>query len=159
MFCFEGSYQIKMAKSYITEHLHRSTLNHDQLEFVVELCNEHDDLIRVRFQSRHSTQKKYTATVQFDETKLQPIEGWYCTCASGAREVGMCCHVTALLWHMGVEGTMIRTSTHPRSADKLFAAIDNSMHFSDDETDSDDENGSFIVPDRRAQMDEHTDSD
>lgn len=148
-----------MAKSYITEHLHRSTLNHDQLEFVVELCNEHDDLIRVRFQSRHSTQKKYTATVQFDETKLQPIEGWYCTCDSGAREVGMCCHVTALLWHMGVEGAIIRTSKHPRSANKLFAAIDNSTRFSDDESDSDGEDESFPVPFRGPQMDEDTDSD
>jgi hypothetical protein len=63
------------------------------------------------------------------------------------------------LWHHSLKGPIIRTSKHPRSADKLFAAIDNRMHFSDDEADSDDENGSFIVLCRRPQMDEDTVSD
>ncbi|CAF5168471.1 unnamed protein product, partial [Rotaria magnacalcarata] len=38
-----GSYQIKMAKSYIVDHLQQSDINEEQLEFVVELCGEHDD--------------------------------------------------------------------------------------------------------------------
>ncbi|CAF0850898.1 unnamed protein product [Adineta ricciae] len=54
-----------------------------------------------------------------------------------SREVGMCSHTTALLWHMGVDGETI-SSTHPSSTTKLLAAIDNSMLFSEQEADSDD---------------------
>ncbi|CAF4545500.1 unnamed protein product [Rotaria sp. Silwood2] len=75
----------------------------------------------------------------------QPIQGWYCTCASGAREVGMCSHVTALLWHLGVERAVVATSMHPLAAVKLLDAIDDSMKFSDDENDSDAENQSSLV--------------
>ena len=54
----------------------------------------------------------------------QPIEAWHCTCSAGAREVGMCSHVTALLWHLGVNRTVIPTDTHPLSASRLINAID-----------------------------------
>ncbi|CAF2797387.1 unnamed protein product [Rotaria sp. Silwood2] len=133
-----------MAKSYIREHLRHSDINEEQMEFLVELCKEQDDLIRARFQSRHSNQKRHVATIQFDEEKEQPIQGWYCTCTSGAREVGMCSHVTALLWHLGVQRALVQTAVHPLAADKLLKAVDDSMKFSDDETDSDDENQSIL---------------
>lgn len=142
-----GSYQIKMAKAYITDHFQQSYLDEDQLEFIVELCEGHDDLIRARFQSRHSNQKKHIATVQFDEHNEQSITGWYCTCAAGGREVGMCSHITALLWHLGVERGTIPASTHPLSASKLLTAIDTSMTFSDQEnsSDSDHDNDNFRI--------------
>jgi len=72
-----GSYQIKMAKSYIVEHLRPSDINEEQIEFTVELCREHEDLIRARFQSRHSNRKRHVATIQFNEKDEQPIQGWY----------------------------------------------------------------------------------
>ncbi|CAC5387950.1 unnamed protein product [Mytilus coruscus] len=31
------------------------------------------------------------------------IEGWYCTCKSGARVVGCCAHVASLLWYLGYQ--------------------------------------------------------
>ncbi|CAF4647071.1 unnamed protein product, partial [Rotaria magnacalcarata] len=49
----------------------------------------------------------------------------------------MCSHITALLWHIGVERAMVPTSTHPLSASKSLTAIDDSMKFSDDEYNSD----------------------
>ena len=131
-----------MAKSYITEHLRPSHINDEELEFVVELCREYPDLIRGKFQSRHSNQKTHTATIQFVDHQQQPIQGWYCTCSSGGREVGMCSHVTALLWHLGVEGATIRLSSHPLSVARLLVAVDNSMQFTDSETDPDEDNGS-----------------
>jgi len=79
-------------------------------------------------------------TIQFDEEKGQPIQSWYCTCTSDAREVGMCSHVTASLWHLGVQRALVQTSVHPLAADKLLEAVDDSMKFSDDKTGSDDEN-------------------
>ncbi len=74
--------------------------------------------------------------VQFDEQSEQPIIGWYCTCSAGGREVGMCSHVTALLWQMGVERAMLPTSIHPLSVSRLLTAIDTSMQFSDEESNS-----------------------
>jgi len=79
-------------------------------------------------------------TIQFDEEKEQPIQSSYCTRTSGAREVGMCSHVTALLLHLGVQRALVQTSVHPLAADKSLEAVDDSMKFSDDEADSDDEN-------------------
>jgi hypothetical protein len=134
-----------MAKSYILEHLRQSDINEELMEFTVELCKEHEDLIRARFQSRHSKQKRHIATVQFNEEDEQSIQGWYCTCASGAREVDMCSHLTALLWHLGVERAALPTSVHLLAAIKLLDAIDDSMKFSDDENESDAENQSSVA--------------
>ncbi|CAF4022788.1 unnamed protein product, partial [Rotaria sp. Silwood1] len=132
-----------MAKSYIIDHLQQSDINNEQLEFIVELCEDHDDLVRARFQSRHSNHKKHIATVQFNEKKKQPIIAWYCTCSAGGREVGMCSHITALLWHLGVERAMVPASIHPLSGTKLLTAIDDSMKFSDDEYNSDNDGNDY----------------
>ena len=134
-----------MAMSYILEHLRPSNINDEQMEFIVELCKEHEDLVRAQFQSRHSKQKQYIATLQFNEKEQQPIQGWYRTCTSSAREVGMCSYVTALLWHLGVERAVITTSVHPHAAVKVLDAVDDSMKFSDDETNSDTDNQSFLA--------------
>ena len=146
-----------MAKSYIVDHFQQSYINEEQLEFVVELCEGDDDLIRARFQSRHSNHKKHIAPVQFDEQKEQPIIGWYCTCSSGSREVGMCSHITALLWHLGVERAVVSTSTHPLSASKLLTAIDDSMKFSDIEYDSD--NDIDLTPHVNTKVNNNNDKD
>ena len=135
-----------MAKSYIIDHLQQSDINNEHLEFIVELCEGHEDLVRAKFQSRHSNHKKHIATVQFNEENEQPITAWYCTCSVGGRQVGMCSHITALLWHLGVERAMIPTSTHPLSASKLLTAIDDSMQFSNDEYNSDNDVSDFRGP-------------
>ena len=94
---FSDNYQIKQANTYIYEYLRPSYFDEDDLEFIVELCDKYEDLVRVRFQSRHNSQKNYIATVQFDDKQDQPIQGWFCTCASESRTVGCCAHITALL--------------------------------------------------------------
>jgi hypothetical protein len=136
-----GTYQIRMAKSYIQEHLIPSILNEDELEFVVELCATQNDLVRVRFQSRHSNQKHHVVTVQFDETKENPIRDYYCTCNSGSREVGCCVHTAAILWHLGVRKGEIDCTMYPLLAVKLLQAVDDSMQYTqfDDETDDDED--------------------
>ena len=58
----------------------------------------------------------------------------------------MCSHITALLWHLEVQRAMMLTSTHPLSALKLLTAIDDSMQFSDDEYNSDNDTGDFRGP-------------
>ncbi|CAF1469297.1 unnamed protein product [Adineta steineri] len=111
----KSSYQIRMAKSYIADHLQQSYINDKQLAFTVELCERHDDLVRVPFQSRHSNRKKYIATIQFNEQDEKPITEWYCTCFVGGGEV----------------------------TTKLLNAINNSMTFSDQEDNSANDDGYF----------------
>ena len=101
----------------------------------MELCEGLDDLLRARFLSRHSNHKKHVGTVQFYEKKQQPIIGWYCTYFSGGCEVGICSHITALLWHLRAARAMVPTSTHPLSAFKLLTAFDDSIKFLDIEDD------------------------
>ncbi|CAM4906565.1 unnamed protein product [Rotaria socialis] len=134
-----GTYQIRMAKSYILEHITTSILNDDDLEFIVELCPKQSDLVRVRFQSGHSNNKCHTATVQFDETVINPIVGYYCTCISGSREVGCCSHVAAVLWHRGVQRAAINPATDPLSAVNSMQSVHDSIYhtFADEEPDDD----------------------
>lgn len=138
---FSGNYQIKQSKYYITEHIQPSYLDENDLEFIVELCNQHSDLLRVRFHSRHISTKYHTATVQFDDAHDQPIQAWFCTCASGARTVGCCVHVTAILWHMGVNRGEINHSLHPLSAARLLRFVDDSnSHLETDDDDDEPDN-------------------
>ncbi|CAF4885433.1 unnamed protein product [Rotaria socialis] len=146
-----GTYQIKQAKSYIREHLTQSPLVDNDMEFIIELCAQHNDLVRARFESRHCNNKDHIATVQFKLYTESPISGWYCTCASGWRDVGCCAHVAALLWHLGVRRANINENTHPLSAGHLFASIDDSMQFSEveesdeDQDDNDNDNHVYSV--------------
>ena len=51
-------------------------------------------VIRGRLRSRHSSSKTYHIYVSF---VLQEVSEWYCTCFMGARTVGCCSHIAALL--------------------------------------------------------------
>jgi len=129
---FVGSYQVKQAITYIKEHLTSSIINDDELEFVVELCSDYGNLVRARFASRHSSRKSYIAIVQYNTRYTgHPIDGWYCTCVAGYRDVGCCSHITALLWHLGVCRAEIDQDVHPLAASKIFDSIYDSVQFSD----------------------------
>ena len=114
------------------DHIRLSLTDEEGIAFMVELCHEYDDLVRARFPSRHSKNKNHTTTIQFDRQKQQPIDAWYCTCSAGAREVGMCSHVTALVWHLGVNRAVIPTDSHSLSVSRLINAIDDSIQFNED---------------------------
>ncbi|CAF4782161.1 unnamed protein product, partial [Rotaria socialis] len=51
------TYQIKQAKFYIREHLTQSPLVGNDMEFIIELCAQHNDLVRARFESITVTTK------------------------------------------------------------------------------------------------------
>ena len=104
-----------MAQCYILDHIILSLTDEEGMEFMVQLCHEYDDLVRARLPLRHSKNKNHITTIQFDRQKQQPIEAWYCTCSVGAREVGVCSHVTALLWHLDTNRAVILTDSHPLS--------------------------------------------
>ena len=121
------------------DHIRLSLTDEEGIEFMVELYHEYDDLVRARFPSCHSKNKNHTTTIQSDRQKQQPIEAWHCTCSAGEREVGMCSHVTALLWHFGVNRAVIPTDTHPLSASRLINATDDSIQFNEAESQSNDD--------------------
>ncbi len=119
-----------------------SQLDPNDLEFVIELCQQHSDLIRVRFSSRHSTQKNYIATIQFDNDEEDPIEGWYCTCPTGARVIGCCSHVAALLWYLGVCRAEYDDKGHPLSAQFLLETVEDCIQYAETiDTDDEEEDG------------------
>ncbi|CAF5116027.1 unnamed protein product, partial [Rotaria magnacalcarata] len=155
-----GTYQIKQAKSYIREHLTQSPLVDNDIEFIIELCAQHNDLVRARFESCHCNNKNHIATVQFELYMESPISGWYCTCTLGCRDVGCCAHVAALLWHLGVRRANINENTHPLSAGHLFASIDDSMQSSEveesDEDQDDNDNHVYSVADNSTNSDYST---
>ena len=93
-----GSYQLKMAKSYITEHLNNKTV------FEVCIDEEEPHLIRLKVQSRHVSRKAYNVYIEYQSRGLGPsaIRGYMCRCKSGLRTVGTCSHVTAVLWFLGL---------------------------------------------------------
>ncbi|CAG2229897.1 unnamed protein product [Mytilus edulis] len=70
-----GVYQIKLAKSYVAEHVTET----------VTL-------------SRHVSSKAHLLWIQYDEVT---VLGWFCKCRAGARVVGMCAHVSAVIWYLG----------------------------------------------------------
>jgi len=150
-----------MAKSYIREHLTQSILYDDEMDFIVEMCSTQTDLVRVRFQSRHINQKRHIATVRFDSQYENPILGYYCTCTSGAREVGCCVHVAAILWHLGVQGGNTDNTLHPLSAVKILQAVNDTMQNSTiDEDENDDEDERYILNQQESNSeDESSDGD
>jgi len=85
-----GVYQLKLSPCYMKEHL-------DESCSITIHRNEHN-LIRVRLQSRHVSAKQHTLWIRFNDTN---IVAWYCRCRAGARVVGMCAHVAAILWYLG----------------------------------------------------------
>ncbi|XP_043476347.1 uncharacterized protein LOC122507609 [Leptopilina heterotoma] len=99
-----GEYQIELSPAYIQDKLQREN---DQT-FQLEIPRNQDivpGLIRVRILSRfrnagkHQLWMKYKTPVRRNEA--EPIEGYYCTCRSGARTLGTCAHITSVLWYLG----------------------------------------------------------
>ena len=148
LYSLSGNHQIKQARSYIFEHLKPSVLDDENDEFIIELSAKYRDLVRARFASRHSSSKKYIATVQFDDADYdEPIQGWYCTCSAGARIIGCCAHITALIWHLGVARGEPNSSEHELSANNLLWHVKDCMRYlanatSDDDSHLDDDNDS-----------------
>ncbi|XP_062614064.1 uncharacterized protein LOC134275789 [Saccostrea cucullata] len=85
-----GIYQLNLASSYIQEHLDG---NSD-----VYVHQEDPHLIRVKIQSRHTSAKKHLLWISYNETE---VTAWYCKCKTGARVVGVCAHIAAIIWFLG----------------------------------------------------------
>lgn len=111
-----GIYQVGLAPGYIQDKLSRQEDDDYQIEF---LRNEdrlpEPGFLRVRTFSRYRNATRYQVWVAYrpirneesgedeesEEDEDTGIFGYYCTCISGARTLGSCCHVISLLWFLG----------------------------------------------------------
>jgi hypothetical protein len=115
-----GVYQLKLSSSDIQEYMDGES----------RICVHKDDnnFIRVRIQSRHVSSKQYLLWITYSETE---VLSWYCTCRAGARVVGVCAHIAAIIWYLS--GARDRTAfgvpdwnTYLSDANNLPEVIDTS---------------------------------
>ena len=85
-----GTYQLKLSSSYIQEYIGG--------DCTIQLFKECPGLLRVRLQSRHISSKSYLVWIKYDSDHVM---SWYCKCRAGARTVGTCSHVAAVIWYLG----------------------------------------------------------
>ncbi|CAG2223302.1 unnamed protein product [Mytilus edulis] len=77
---------------------------------------------------------KLSNTVFISYSDEGDIEGWYCTCKSGAREVGCCAHVASVLCYLGYR----RLEQQSGSRRDLKTSVLDASHIpSSDESDCD----------------------
>lgn len=106
-----GTYQMKLAKSYVAEHFRNGI-------YFIELCR--DDtlndlnecnilqnnvwLLRVRVKSRHVRARTYLSYILINRDQIgrNAIIHHYCTCLTGRRTVGSCAHIVSVLWYLGL---------------------------------------------------------
>lgn len=105
-----GTYQIKLAPSYYSEHIratetfiiqnYNGPLN-DLSDFSMPSNNV--QLIRALIKSRHTSSKVYRCYVLIDENNqgLDSIRHYCCSCFTGRRTIGSCAHVVCLVWFLG----------------------------------------------------------
>lgn len=107
---FCGTYQLSLARSYIGDHI--SSGNYE-----FQLCKESFQpnfssygitaekpiFLKCKLISRHKSNKVYSIFILIDSTKrpLESIIESYCTCKNGARTIGSCAHVVAIIWYFG----------------------------------------------------------
>ncbi|KAF9411151.1 hypothetical protein HW555_010013 [Spodoptera exigua] len=106
-----GTYQIKLARSYYSEHARNGV-------YTIEVYRENDDLnnllnnynitgnnfwlLRGEVQSRHTRSRIYHTyiLVNSDHLKLAALNHYYCSCKSGRRTLGTCAHVMSIVWFL-----------------------------------------------------------
>ena len=106
-----GVYQLKQSLSYTKEHL---DINGN---YIFELYEEKANILHVKINSRHQSQTVHNIWIEFDHRlKLKegqnPIMNWYCSCKAGARILGMCAHITSVIWYLGVARNNKKLTKH-----------------------------------------------
>ena len=99
-----GVYQINLAPGYVQDTVLRN--NDDELQLDEHVTTP--GFIRVRVYSRYRARTRHQLFIAYrilddnqedDEDDL--IDGYYCTCQTGARTLGCCAHVACIFWFLG----------------------------------------------------------
>ena len=84
------------------------------------------------------------STIQFDNDNADdPIQMWCCSCTAGLHVVGCCFHASALLWYLGVNRGITSNILNPLSESHLTVVIHDSLGFSDNDDNSDDDDSNI----------------
>lgn len=106
-----GTYHIKLARSYCSEHIRNGEYNievyrEEQLEDLTEfnILQTNVFLMRIRIQSRHVRARQYNGYILIDRDQAgsNSIIQHYCTCLTGSRTLGSCVHILSVIWYMGL---------------------------------------------------------
>lgn len=69
---------------------------------------QEDNFIRIRVYSRFRNRTKHQVFISYvpavenqNEEDNNLINGYYCTCQSGARTLGTCANIASILWYLG----------------------------------------------------------
>lgn len=90
-----GVYQLSQAPYYADQHLKDGELD-------IKVNKTSNEYIRGKIQSRHTSSKTYFLWIKIKlDVPHNPLVGWYCECKAGARMVGCCAHVAAVIWFLG----------------------------------------------------------
>lgn len=101
-----GTYQIKLARSYCSEHLQNGIYTieiyrQNALEDLPDYgINEDSSLMRGRIQSRHIRARTYYCYILINNNN-NTISQYYCICLTGRRTVGTCAHIVSIVWYLG----------------------------------------------------------
>ncbi|OXA46405.1 hypothetical protein Fcan01_18813 [Folsomia candida] len=106
-----GPYQIKIGALYNIQHAPSGS----GYEFLFH--EEMKDLIRAKLQSRFNKRTHHTLWIKFTPWGRGPeaVIGWYCLCKNGARTLGCCGHVAAVLRYLSLDRFV--PPTHRRQLD------------------------------------------
>ena len=117
-----GSYQIKMAKLYVSAHLD------NEGKYSFQICTDKDKpgLLRVQVHSRHKNNTLYKVYVKYQPNGRgsDSIIGYVCRCKVGSRTVGCCSHIASVLWFLGYGRYKGPTKRPGHHNIKIFAPSD-----------------------------------
>jgi hypothetical protein len=94
-----GSFQLKIAKRYIQEHLKEAA------DFSILLHRDSVDILRASIESRFHTSSSHSVWIKFvaGDNGFEAITGRYCTCQVGARTLGTCSHITSVIKYLSYD--------------------------------------------------------
>lgn len=97
-----GVYQLSLAPAYVQDKMNRD----DDESFQFDQRIQEPGLIRIRIYSRFSRATKHQLWIAYQvceeiDDDEEPISSYYCTCKAGARTLGCCAHIAAVLWFLG----------------------------------------------------------
>lgn len=109
-----GSYQLKMTRSYLAEHMRKSNNELELYEYPIEKIQQTFDFfiekgnkvnLKIYFTkmySRFQSKKYHMVYIMCDLSKngVNAISGYSCDCKHGLRMVGSCCHTIALISYL-----------------------------------------------------------
>jgi len=128
-----GEYQLKMGVNYNNEHLAPDN------SYLFSSHNEEEGILRVQLRSRYSSRTTRVLWIQYQEHVNGPqgILEWYCRCPIGARTVGCCSHIAAVLRYLGRD-RFVEMPVKRNLSDCFLDAAANIVSLMD-ESDSEDE--------------------